>query len=211
MAKKVNIPTDAVDDITRVSATVSRNLKLFRKQNGLTLDELSKKSGVSKGMLVEIEKGSANPSIATLCRAAIALGVSVADFVGVAVSTPVRVVPSEDAPVLWRGPKGGSATLLVGTKGPDEIELWRWSLFPGEVFESAGHSPGTLELLNIETGSLTLKLGDMEHVVPAGASVLALTEEKHAYLNNGKKELRFVMTVAELQWPRGRTALSSIV
>ncbi|MBP1861720.1 helix-turn-helix domain-containing protein [Rhizobium herbae] len=205
MEKKVNISTEAVTDVERVSATVSQNLKLFRKQNGLTLDELSRKSGVSKGMLVEIEKGSANPSIATLCRAATALGVSVADFVGVAVNVPVRIVPPEDASILWRGPKGGSATLLVGTHGPDEIELWRWTLFPGEVFESPGHSAGTLELLNVETGALTLKLADSEHLVKAGSSVLARTEDKHAYMNCGKEELRFVMTVAELQRPRVRT------
>lgn len=104
---------------------MSQNLKLLRRQNGLTLDELSRKSGVSKGMLVEIERGSANPSIATVCRAATALGVSVADFVGVAASVPVRIVRPEDASILWRGPKGGSATLLVGTHGPDEFELWR--------------------------------------------------------------------------------------
>ena len=207
MEKKVNISTEAVADVERVSATVSQNLKLFRRQNGLTLDELSRKSGVSKGMLVEIEKGSANPSIATLCRAAIALGVSVADFVGVAASVPVRIVPPEDASTLWRGPKGGSATLLVGTHGPDEIELWRWTLLPGEVFESPGHSPGTLELLNVETGELTLKLADNEHLVQAGSSVLARTEEKHAYMNCGKEELRFVMAVAELQRPRVRTGL----
>lgn len=125
MEKKYDISTEAVSDVERVSATVSQNLKLFRRQNGLTLDELSRKSGVSKGMLVEIERGSANPSIATVCRAATALGVSVADFVGVAASVPVRIVRPEDASILWRGPKGGSATLLVGTHGPDEFELWR--------------------------------------------------------------------------------------
>lgn len=207
MKKKVNISTEAVADVERVSATVSQNLKLFRRQNGLSLDELSKRSGVSKGMLVEIEKGSANPSIATLCRAATALGVSIADFVGVASSVPVRIVPPEDASTLWRGPHGGSATLLVGTNGPDEIELWRWSMFPGEVFESPGHSPGTLELLNVEIGELTFRLEDSEQAVRAGSSVLARTESPHAYLNRGEGELRFVMAVAELQRPRSRSGL----
>jgi transcriptional regulator with XRE-family HTH domain len=207
MEKKVNISTEAVADVKRVSATVSQNLKLFRRQNGLSLDELSRRSGVSKGMLVEIEKGSANPSIATLCRAATALGVSIADFVGVASSVPVRIVPPEDASTLWRGPNGGSATLLVGTNGPDEIELWRWSMFPGEVFESPGHSPGTLELLNVESGELTFRLEDNEQVVQAGSSVLARTESPHAYINRGEGELRFVMAVAELQRPRARIGL----
>lgn len=207
MDKKVNISTDAVTDVERVSATVSQNMRLFRRQNGLSLDELSKRSGVSKGMLVEIEKGTANPSIATICRAASALGVSVADFVGVASSVPVRIVPPQDASTLWRGPHGGSATLLVGTNGPDEIELWRWTMFPGELFESPGHSPGTLELLNIEVGNLTFRLGDSEQTVPAGSSVLARTESPHAYSNNGDSELRFVMTVAELHRPRARTSI----
>ncbi|PSS64529.1 XRE family transcriptional regulator [Ensifer sp. NM-2] len=207
MEKKVNISTETVADVRRVSATVSQNLKLFRRQNGLSLDELSRRSGVSKGMLVEIEKGSANPSIATLCRAATALGVSIADFVGVASSVPVRIVPPEDASTLWRGPNGGSATLLVGTNGPDEIELWRWSMFPGEVFESPGHSPGTLELLNVESGELTFRLEDNEQVVQAGSSVLARTESPHAYVNRGEGELRFVMAVAELQRPRARIGL----
>ncbi|WP_353642916.1 helix-turn-helix domain-containing protein [Mesorhizobium sp. WSM2239] len=184
---------------------MSQNLKTFRRRSGLTLDELSRKSGVSKGMLVEIEKGTANPSIAIDCRAATALGVSVADFVGVAASVPVRIVPPEDASTLWRGRKGGSATLLVGTHAPDEIELWRRVLSPGEMFESPGHSPGTLELLNVESGVLTLKLADSEHVVAAGSSVLARTEDKHAYMNCGDEELRFVMAVAELQRPRVRT------
>ncbi|MCV9999310.1 XRE family transcriptional regulator [Pararhizobium sp. YC-54] len=207
MEKKVNIPTTAVDDVERVSATVSQNLKLFRRDSGFSLDELSRRSGVSKGMLVEIEKGTANPSIATLCRAATALGVSVADFVGVASSVPVRIVPPEDASTLWRGPNGGSATLLVGTNGPDEIELWRWSIFPGEAFESPGHSPGTLELLNVEVGELTFRLEETEQVVQAGSSVLARTESPHAYLNRGDGELRFVMAVAELQRPRSRVGL----
>lgn len=207
MAKKVNISTETVADVERISATVSQNMKLFRRQNGLTLDELSRKSGVSKGMLVEIEKGSANPSIATLCKAAAALGVSVADFVGVAASVPVRIVLPEDASTLWHGRKGGSATLLIGTHGPDEIELWRWTMFPGETFESPGHSPGTLELLNVEVGELTLRLGESEHLVQAGSSVLARTEDKHAYLNCSNSELRFVMAVVELQRPRVRTSL----
>lgn len=39
-------------------------------------------------MLVEIEKGSANPSIAILCKLAAALGLSVADIVNVTRAPP---------------------------------------------------------------------------------------------------------------------------
>ncbi|WP_027155786.1 helix-turn-helix domain-containing protein [Mesorhizobium sp. WSM2561] len=207
MDNKVNISTESGADVERVSATVSQNLRSFRRQSALTLDELSRRSGVSKGMLVEIEKGTANPSIAILCRTAAALGVSVADFVNVAPTVPARIVQPHDASTLWRGPKGGSATLLVGTQGPDMIELWRWTMFPGETFESPGHSPGTLELINVETGELTLKLADTDLVIQPGSSVLARTEDRHAYLNCGTERLRFIMAVAELQRTRLRVEL----
>ncbi len=77
-------------------------------------------------------------------------------------------------------------------------------MFPGETFESPGHSPGTLELINVETGELTLRLADTDLVIESGASLLARTEDKHAYLNCGTEELRFIMSVAELQRTRLR-------
>ncbi|WP_250483273.1 helix-turn-helix domain-containing protein [Caballeronia sp. GaOx3] len=98
----------------------------FRKQQKLTLDALSRRSGVSKEMLVEIEKSAANPSIAVLFKIATALGVSVAEIVNVASSPAVRLVENHEIPTLWSGPKGGSVRLLAGTSGPSMIELWRW-------------------------------------------------------------------------------------
>ncbi len=131
MTKKVNISTEAGADVETVSAAVSRTLKQARKQQGITLDELSRRSGVSKGMVVEIEKGSANPSIATLCKIAAALGLSVADFVNVAATPAAHLIDSEDIPTLWTGELGGSARLLAGTSGPNMLELCRWELFHG--------------------------------------------------------------------------------
>ena len=68
MTKKVNITTDAGADVASVNQAVSDSIKSWRKSQKLSLDELSRRAGVSKGMLVEIEKGVANPSIAILCK-----------------------------------------------------------------------------------------------------------------------------------------------
>jgi DNA-binding XRE family transcriptional regulator len=83
----------------------------------LSLDELSRRAGVSKGMLVEIEKSLANPSIAMLCKIAAAMGVSVADIVDVASKPAIRLIGAADIPVLgtvikavlpayWQAPVG---------------------------------------------------------------------------------------------------------
>lgn len=79
MTKKVNLSTTAGADVSTINEAVSQRIKQFRSQKKMSLDELARRSGVSKGMLVEIEGCKANPSIALLCKIAAAMGVSVAD------------------------------------------------------------------------------------------------------------------------------------
>lgn len=197
MTKKVNKPTDSGADIQRVSEAVAARIKAFRKQQKLSLDELSRRAGVSKGMLVEIEKCLANPSIALLCKIAAAMGVSVADIVDVASKPLAHLIAKEDIPLLWRGEKGGSARLLAGTSGPDMLELWRWEIFPGERFTSPGHPIGTVELLHVEHGTLTLEVAQTSLVIAEGCSAVAQTDVPHHYANDDDLPVVFTMTVSE--------------
>lgn len=189
--------TEQGADVARVSLAVANRIRNWRKEKKLSLDELSRRASVSKGMLVEIEKGAANPSIAILCKLAAALGVSVADIVNVASEPQVHIIEEAAIPVLWQGEKGGSARLLAGTAGPDMIELWRWEMLPGESFSSPGHPAGTFELLHVEAGVLTLKVEESVTQVVAGASAVAKTDAAHSYANHGESVVRFTMTVAE--------------
>lgn len=197
MTRKVNISTDSGADVQTVSEAVAARLREYRKQQKLTLDALSRRSGVSKGMLVEIENCAANPSIAILCKISAALGVSVADIVNVASSPAVHLVHKQDIPTLWTGQKGGSARLLAGTSGPNMIELWRWEMQPGETFESNGHPAGTHELLHVEQGQLKITINETEFLIASGCSAVAKTDVAHQYANGGKSKLVFTMTVSE--------------
>ncbi|MGI1283794.1 helix-turn-helix domain-containing protein [Enterobacter kobei] len=197
MTDKVNIMTEQGADVAQVSLAVANRIRNWRKDKKLSLDELSRRASVSKGMLVEIEKGAANPSIAILCKLAAALGVSVADIVNVSSEPVVHVIEKQAIPVLWQGAKGGSARLLAGTAGPDMIELWQWEMQPGEHFSSPGHRAGTCELLHVNEGALSLTVGETVTQVEAGASAVAKTEAAHGYGNEGDTVLRFTMTVAE--------------
>ena len=198
MNDKVNKPSRAVEGLQEISNAVSERIKSFRKARRFSQDELSRIAGISKGMLVELEKGSANPSIAILCKLATALGLSVADIVNIS-STPVSyVIDKKDIPVLWEGDKGGSARLLAGTQGPDMIELWRWEMFPGERFDAQPHSAGTVEILHVESGELGLLIDKQELVIQTGCSAVARTDVVHSYFNSADDRLVFTMTVAEL-------------
>lgn len=197
MTKKVNLVTDAGADVSLVNEAVSLRIKQYRKQKKLSLDELSKRANVSKGMLVEIEGCKANPSIALLCRLAAAMGVSVADFVDVSAKPDVHIIADTEIPELWKGEKGGSARLLAGSGGPDMTELWMWEMQPGEKFTSPGHPLGTLELLYVQSGTLTLGVNESLFQVMTGYSATARTDVPHFYENQDEGILRFIMTVNE--------------
>ena len=197
MTKKVNLVTDAGSDVSTVNEAVSHRIKQYRKKKKLSLDELSRRANVSKGMLVEIEGCKANPSIALLCRLAAAMGVSVADFVNVSLKPDVHIIADTDIPELWKGEKGGSARLLAGSGGPDMTELWSWEMKPGEKFSSPGHPAGTLELLYVQSGILTLGVKEAIFQVITGYSATARTDAPHFYENRGESILKFMMTVNE--------------
>ena len=182
---------------------VSARIRDRRRDQRLSLDRLAALAGVSKGMLVQIEAGDANPSIAILCKIAVALGVSVADLVQVSGQHPAEVMPAAAPRLLWRGPKGGTATLLVGSAGPDMLELWSWELKPGERYEAQAHPQGTEELIHVVRGRLALSFADVSYVVESGGSAVAHTDRPHAYSCDGGKTVQFTMVVAEWHQARG--------
>ncbi|MDQ3202681.1 MAG: XRE family transcriptional regulator [Pseudomonadota bacterium] len=198
MTLNTGISTAPGADAQTVSLAVARTLKQARKTQKITLDELSRRSGVSKGMVVEIEKCTANPSIGILCKIAAALGLSVADIVNVTDAPAAHIIDAQEIPTLWTGDLGGTARLLAGTTGPNMIELWRWEMFPGESYSSQGHPQGTLELFHVEKGTLKCVVGETELVIPAGSSAVAKTDVTHSYTNAGRSRLVFTMSVTEM-------------
>ena len=53
-----------------LSHNVSENLKRLRQSKGMSLDQVAEQTGVSKSMLAQIEKGTANPSLGVLGKIA---------------------------------------------------------------------------------------------------------------------------------------------
>jgi len=181
---------------------LSGRLRARRLDRRLSLDRLAALSDVSKGLLVQLENGEANPSIATLCKVAAALGVSVADLVQASDQHAAEVLPAGAPRLLWRGPKGGTATMLVGSAGPDMLELWSWELRPGERYAAPAHPKGTQELLHVMKGRLALAFGEVSYIIQSGGSALAHTDRPHTYACDGRTPVRFTMVVAEWHAPR---------
>src|SRR3954465_329008 len=182
-----------------VNELIGGRVRQHRMARGWTLDELADRSGVSRRMLITLEHGEGNPSIATLLRISDALGVGLPVLVDVERPHAVTVTAAGTVPVLWRGPHGGQALLVAGTEPPDVVELWDWTLHPGEAHTSEAHSVGTRELLLVLDGQVDLRVGDRTEQLSAGDSAAFAGDVPHGYAAaaDAPGPARFALTVFE--------------
>ena len=188
---------DHAVDGTLVNRVVGERVRGHRSERGWTLDDLAGRSGVSRRMVVNIEQGVGNPSIATLLRISDALGVGLPVLVDVERRRDVAVTAAGGAPVLWLGPHGGSASLVAGTAPPDVVELWDWHLHPGEAHRSDPHSAGTRELLLVLEGEVDLLVGEVVERLGTGSSATFAGDAVHGYaaVDGATAPARFALTV----------------
>jgi transcriptional regulator with XRE-family HTH domain len=180
-----------------VAAAVARNTRRLRTARGWSLDQLAMRSGVSKGMLVHLEQARTNPSLGTLCKVAETLGVSLAGLVELHDAPTVRVVQPDEVVRLWASDAGSAGDLLVGSDEREHLELWHWTLAPGDAHGSEAHAPGTREMVHVVAGALTLEVDGTAHAVPAGGAAMYHADRPHAYRNEGRRAVSLVMVVLQ--------------
>jgi transcriptional regulator with XRE-family HTH domain len=192
------IARNATPDLNAVTAAVARNVRSLRQARGWTLAALAARSGLSKGMVVELEQGRTNPSIATLCRLAAALGVGLVQLLDLGDEPELRIVTVDEAVRLWSGAEGGWGDFLVGTQQPVQTELWDWTLEPGDAYEGNIDPEGSRELLYVLKGEITLVL-DHRHrtALPERTAALYTTDRPHRIENGGAVPARLIMVLVE--------------
>jgi transcriptional regulator with XRE-family HTH domain len=184
----------ATPDHDPVTAALARNVRSLRQARGWTLAALAARSGVSKGMVVELEQGRTNPSLATVGRLATALGVGLAQLVEVGDEPELRIVTGDEAVRLWSGAEGGWGAFLVGTQHPAKTELWDWTLEPRDAYEGEIHPEGSRELLYVLEGEITLVLDHRQRAaLPQHAAALYTADRPNRIENGGAVPARVIM------------------
>lgn len=180
-----------------LAAAIGARVRQERQSRQWTLDQLAEAAGVSRRMLVNVEQGAANPSVGTLLRLGDALGVGLPALVEPPRAEATRVTRRGEGAVLWTGDAGGRGVLVAGTEPPDVVELWDWTLEPGERHESEEHAPGTRELLQVHQGTVVVEIGDETVTLAAGDALAFPGDRPHAYAATGRRAARFSLCVFE--------------
>lgn len=180
-----------------LAQTIGARVKSERKKHEWTLDQLAELAGISRRMLVNVEQGTANPSVSILLKLSDALGLGLPALVEPPEARRSRITRAGDGATLWTGPNGGRGVLMAGTDAPEVVELWDWSLAPGERHQSEAHAEGTRELLHLLKGSLAVEVDGQIHELKAGDAMSFHGDTAHSYSNTHKTTATFSLCVYE--------------
>lgn len=165
---------------------VAGNIKRLREEHKLSMDELSRRSGVSKSMLAQIERGEGNPTISTLWK--ISNGMQVPfDALTVRPKKPYEIVKiSQLQPLLEDQGRVKNFPIF-----PDDenrrFAVYYLELEGGSFWESEPHLRGTLEFITVFSGRLEIDAGGHRLLVAAGESVRFQADTVHSYRNTGEQ------------------------
>ncbi|MHA7208730.1 helix-turn-helix domain-containing protein [Arthrobacter sp. MDT1-65] len=185
------------DNASLLASVIGERVKSERQGRRWTLDQLADAAGVSRRMIVNVEQGAANPSVGTLLRISDALGVGLPALVEPPQSRSVSVTRNGDGAALWTGALGGRGILVAGTQSPDVVELWNWTLEPGEQHTSEAHAAGTKELLHVQLGTVTVVVAGDATSLAEGDAMTFSGDVAHSYANHGSASARFTLAVFE--------------
>ena len=180
-----------------LASAIGVRVKQERHSRGWTLDQLAEAAGVSRRMVVSVEQAAVNPSVGTLLRLSDALGVGLPALVEPPETKSVKVTRRGEGATLWSGEGGGRGVLVAGTTPPDVVELWDWTLGPGDQHGSEAHAPGTKELVHVQDGSITVEVADQSVTLDAGDAVAFPGDVAHSYANPSTQPARFSLAVFE--------------
>ncbi len=164
---------------------VGNEIKRLRKLQGRTLEDLASASGVSAGLLSQVERGQGNPSFNTLVQVAHALGIPVARLVaGEQMTSPV--LRREDRRRL-NLPQDELVVAELLTSRPDSaLEVIRIVTEPGYTTQDTPFVHEGEEFGIVLEGTHAVNVGGVHYVLRAGDSISYDSTIPHWYENPGE-------------------------
>ena len=178
---------------------IAQRVREARQELSLTVAQLAERSGISKGMLSKIENSQASPSLSTLARLSLAIGIPVtAFFRGLEEEHDALFVRAgEGLEIVREGTRAGHRYQLLGTQRgaakrmePTLVTLTDES----EVFPLFQHS-GT-ELIYMLEGAMVYGYGSARYEMRKGDAVQFDGEVAHGPTKLIRTPIKFLSIIA---------------
>jgi transcriptional regulator with XRE-family HTH domain len=183
-----------------VDAAVGARIRALRRSNGLGLNEMSARTGLSIGFLSQMERGLSSPTLRALTSLADAMQINLAEIVrGPTVAQP-------KVPVITRAGERSSISMWKSgirkhalASGGAASSAFSFTLLDFEPHASSGDDLYTHqgeEAGYVLQGRLKLVVGDKQWTLAAGDSFHFSSELPHRFENAANRNLVVVMVNA---------------
>jgi transcriptional regulator with XRE-family HTH domain len=180
------------------SAAVGLRIKALRDAMGLSLRDLSGRSGVSAQMLSQVERGDTSPTLA--------LAAKIADGLELTLSQLLRLDEGQHVAISRAGgrrryERGGHrfeelTPPLPGQRADVSLHALRPGGTTGGRADPPMHEPGSRETAFVLAGTLALIVDGARHELPEGDSVTFDADLPHHFENEGEEPTRFIAVIA---------------
>jgi transcriptional regulator with XRE-family HTH domain len=171
---------------------IGLKMKHMRLLKGLTLKELAGLAHCSESMLSRIENGSANPSIKTMHRVALALNVPVSGLFQGTDDDDHIVLRQGERPTVQAGQgKGHKLEALIPSRRGNLLSGYINDIEPGGGSEGIIKHEGE-EFGYVLDGELDLTVDKKKYRLRPGDSFHFRSERPHSYVNSRKKVARIL-------------------
>lgn len=170
---------------------LGQRIQSLRTERGLTLRELADRSEVSVSMLSSVERGDKAPTVVVLDRIAGGLDVPLAGLVAESDAERIIVRRARDQDRVDE-PGGWQRTILTPVVPGVNFEWVRTSLPPScDAGTYPAYAAGSHEFVAVESGTLTMTIGEREFVLTAGDSLYFAADVPHGYTNRGQRRCTY--------------------
>lgn len=179
----------------QMMATVGAQLRSLRKLRSFTLETLSERSGVSIGLISQIERGRGNPSFNTLVQMAHALDVPIGRLFHTADDTSPLVRADERRSLDVHGPSGDAIHELMSPDLNGSLEAVWVEAPPGyDTSETPFTHPGEEFGLVLE-GRHEVYLDGTCYPLGPGDSITYPSTTPHWYRNPGPETVKAIWVI----------------
>ena len=177
---------------------VGARVRSLREAMGLSLRDLSERSGVSAPMLSQVERGETSPTLSVAGRIAGGLDLTLSQLLRLDEGGEVSVVRSGERRA--GGADGHRYEILTPPLPGQRAELSRHTLGPGAATGGPGdppmHEPGARETALVESGAVVLVVDGDRHELGAGDCVTFDADLPHHFENPTKEEAALLAVVS---------------
>ena len=163
---------------------VGQLLRQIRNEQKLSLEELAKKTGVSKLTLGKIERGETNPTLGVIWK--ITKGLSIPLSRLMVIEDKVNVARYGDGFIIEEN-KMWRLETIFRYKKETGLEMHRACLQPNSIYEAEPHHEGAIEYVTVMKGTISIQVGQEIYTLNEFDSIQFEANRKHSYENTGNE------------------------